>query len=138
LIVRAYDQDPKAPENAVTDAEGRYESSFTENDFKVGGVESGGPDVFIRVYDGDELPGESTVKRDVEKRISIDLRVDYAEADPNKPLGGCTAWSVMPKGLGRLLGGSPQLSDGCAEYDDPHSKRRIAINVHRCTRRGKE
>ena len=92
MIVRAYDQDPKAPENhlgkdAVTDAEGRYESSFTENDFKVGGVESGGPDVFIRVYDGDELPGESTVKRDVEKRISIDLRVDYAEADPNKPAG---------------------------------------------------
>jgi hypothetical protein len=39
------------------------------------------------VYDGDGLPGESLVKREAEKRIGIDLRVDHAEADPNKSAG---------------------------------------------------
>jgi hypothetical protein len=47
----------------------------------------GGPEAFIRVYDGDGLPGGSLVERDAEKQISIDLRVDHAEADPNKPAG---------------------------------------------------
>ena len=60
LIVSAYDQDLKTPENflgkdAVTDAEGNYDISFTDTDLKVGDVESGGSDMFIRVYDGDEL-----------------------------------------------------------------------------------
>ncbi len=45
-------------------------------------MESGGPGVFIRVYDGDELLGESPVKRNSEKRATIDLRVAYVEADP--------------------------------------------------------
>lgn len=81
LTVRAYDQDPKAPANplgkdAITDAEGRYTISFTDKDFKVGGAESGGPDVFIRVYDGDALLGESPVKRNAKKRITINLQVD--------------------------------------------------------------
>jgi len=57
-------------------------------------VESGGPDVFFRVYDRDELLGESPVKRHSRKRISIELRVDYVKADPN-PHAGRTAWSVM-------------------------------------------
>jgi hypothetical protein len=62
MSVRTYDQDPKTPENPlgrddVTDAEERYKISFTEKDFEVGGVERCGPDVFIRVYDGDELLG---------------------------------------------------------------------------------
>jgi len=34
------------------------------------------------VYDGDELLGESPVKRNSEKRATIDLRVAYVEADP--------------------------------------------------------
>jgi len=38
-------------------------------------VESGGPDVFIRVYGSDELLGESLVKCNSEKRITIDLRL---------------------------------------------------------------
>jgi len=43
LIVRAYDQDLITPagalgEGVLTDAEGRYEISFMERDFKVGGV----------------------------------------------------------------------------------------------------
>lgn len=80
LAVRAYDQDPKTNnplgKEAVTDTEGRYTISFTEKDFKVGGVESGGPDVFIRVFDGDQLLGESPAKRNAKKRITIDLQVD--------------------------------------------------------------
>lgn len=66
LIVHAYNQDPKAPNNtlnkdAITDAEGRYTISFIEKDVKAGGVESGGPTVF-RVYVGDELLRESPIK----------------------------------------------------------------------------
>lgn len=53
-------------------------------DFNIGGVEGGGPGVFLRVYDGDELLGESTVKRNSEKRIATDLRVDRVQADPNE------------------------------------------------------
>jgi hypothetical protein len=80
LIVRAYDRDPKTPENplgkgAVTDAEGSYKISFTDTDFTVNGLESGGPNAFIRVYDGDELLGESLVKRHSKKRISINFRL---------------------------------------------------------------
>jgi hypothetical protein len=78
-------QDPGKPlsKYAVTDAEGRYKISFTEIDFKVGDMESGGPDGFIRVYDGDELLGESPVKRNSGKRSTIDLQVDYVKAVPN-------------------------------------------------------
>src|SRR5215213_879317 len=90
LIVRAFDQDPKTPENflgeSVTDAGGQYKISFTEKDFKLGGVESGGPDVFIRVYDGDALLGESPVTRSAKKQIRIDLAVGFIiEDDPNEP-----------------------------------------------------
>jgi hypothetical protein len=90
LIVHAFDQDPKTPENPLgqpvtTDAEGKYRISFTEKDFKIGGVESGGPDVFIRVYDAEELLGESPVKRNSKKTIKIDLKVKYERQDPNEP-----------------------------------------------------
>jgi len=90
LIVRAFDQDPKTPDNplgkeAITNAEGKYSISFTDKDFKIGGVESGGPDVFIRVYEGEELLGESPVKRNSKKTIKIDLKVQYERQDPNEP-----------------------------------------------------
>src|SRR5215211_1297918 len=89
LIVRAYDQNPKTPENplgkeGVTGVEGRYNVGLTGKDFQVGGMESGGPDVFIRMYDGDELWGESLGKRNSEKRMTIVLRMDYVEFDPNE------------------------------------------------------
>lgn len=108
LIVRAYDQAPKTPENplgkdAVTNTEGRYKISFTGKDFEVGGVESGGPDVFIRVYDGDELLVESPVKLNSEKWITIDLRVNYVKADPNEPAG--RVYGVVRDAQGDLLRG---------------------------------
>ncbi len=64
---------------AITNAEGRYTIRSTEKDFK------GGVDVFIRVYDGEELLGESPVKRNSENQITIDLQMDYIKADPNEP-----------------------------------------------------
>jgi|SRR5215211_1004832 len=90
LPVRAYDHNPNAPANslgkkAVTYAEGRYRVSFGEIEFKVGDVERGGPDVFIRVYDGDEMLGENPDKCNSAQRITIDLRVDYVKADSNEP-----------------------------------------------------
>ncbi len=86
LTVRAKDQDPKTPANslgkeALTDADGRYAIRFTDKEFKIGGVESGGPDVFIGVYDDDELLGESPVTRNAKNRIAIDLQVDYVGPD---------------------------------------------------------
>lgn len=89
LIVRAFDQDPQTPENplgqaATTDVEGNYSISFTDKDFKVGGVESGGPDVFIRVYAGDQFLGESPVKRNSKKTIKIDLKVEYSRESAQK------------------------------------------------------
>jgi hypothetical protein len=90
LIVRVYNQAAKVPANtlgngAVTDAGGHYKLNFTEKDFKVGGGKAGAPDVFIRVFDGDELLGESPVRRSAAKRITIDLQVEYSKADPNEP-----------------------------------------------------
>jgi hypothetical protein len=64
LRLRSGPQDPANPlgKDAVTYAEGRYEISFTQEGFKAGSVESGGPDVFIRGYDNDESLRESPVK----------------------------------------------------------------------------
>ena len=85
LSIRAFDQDPRSPDDplgqTVTDSDGRYTIRFTEERFKPGGKESGGPDVFIRVLDGDALLGESEVKRNAKKRTSIDLKVDF---DPSE------------------------------------------------------
>ena len=91
LIVRAFDQDPKTPENplgmeAITDSKGYYSINFEAKDFKIGGLESGGPDVFIRVYDSVELLGESPVKRNSKKTIKINLKVQYEEQESNEPV----------------------------------------------------
>src|SRR5581483_9729741 len=94
ITVRAYDQDPNIPANplgseAITDMEGRYRINFQEQDFKLGGVERGGPDVFIRAYDGEQVLGESKVKRSAGRRVTINLRVDSAQGD-----AGHAAWRV--------------------------------------------
>src|SRR3712207_6803294 len=79
LDVRAFNQPPRPPENrlgkAVTDAEGVYKINFTEKDFKPGGAE-GGPDVFIRVFEGERLLGESPVSRNAKEETRIDLTVE--------------------------------------------------------------
>ncbi len=90
LTVRAYDQDPQSSDNflgdAVTNEEGRYTIRFTEAQFKPGGKESGGPDVYIGVLFGDKMLGKSPVRRNAKKRVTIDLEVEAPEANaPAKP-----------------------------------------------------
>lgn len=81
LIVRAYDRDPNTPDNplgqaAFTDSDGTYDISFPEVDFKIGGKESGGPDLFIRVYDDQgTLLGESDVSWNAGLKTTINLGV---------------------------------------------------------------
>ena len=90
VVVHAYDQDPNTPDNHLgkgvfTDTDGKYSIHFTGKDFKIGGVESGGPDVFIRVYADNKLLGESPVKRNAKRKITINLKVDYEGDDQNSP-----------------------------------------------------
>ena len=81
LIVRAFDKDPKSGDDllgqSLTDANGRYTIRYTEAQFKSGGVESGGPDVYIRVYDGEKEIGHSDFERSASYRIEINLALDY-------------------------------------------------------------
>ena len=61
------------PENplgqpSITDADGKYSITFTEEYFKIGGLESGGPDMFFRVHAGEELFKEITVRRNTPAR----------------------------------------------------------------------
>lgn len=79
LIVRAFDQDPKSDnplgKEATTNADGFYRIEYTESDFRLGGKESGGPDVFIRVFEGKTLLAESEVRRNAGRETSIDLSI---------------------------------------------------------------
>lgn len=90
LSVRAFDRDiitaDDALGSAVTDANGRYSIRFTDKDFKGRGLEQlelGGPDVYIRVYDGDTLLGKSPVHNNCKQDITIDLKVTASQ--PNEP-----------------------------------------------------
>jgi hypothetical protein len=56
LIVRAYDQDAKTPPNPLgketaTGSDGSYTIRFTEEDYRIGGVERGEPEVDILQFD---------------------------------------------------------------------------------------
>lgn len=90
LIVHAFDQDPTTPENplgkpALTGDKGEYSISFSDKDFVIAGKESGGPDVFIKVFDEEKLLGVSPVKRNQESNITIDLKINYDPLGPNAP-----------------------------------------------------
>ena len=79
LTVRAFDFDPSTPADQLgkpvtTYANANYSISFTEKDFKGSAAEKG-PDVLIRVYPGDRLVGESTVRHNLKKETSIDLQI---------------------------------------------------------------
>ena len=80
LTVRAYrhatgGQAASLGESAVIDAEGRYSISFPGKDLEVKGAGSDKPEVFIRVYEGDELLGESPTRGLAGEHITIDLQV---------------------------------------------------------------
>jgi ribosomal protein L7/L12 len=86
LTVSAFGQNSNSADDALgeatTNARGRYTIRFAEAQFRPGGEESSGPDVYIRVFDGDALLGGSPVRRNSEKRIAIDFEVDDVAADP--------------------------------------------------------
>ncbi len=89
LTVRAYDKDPLSADDflgeAVTDEDGRYVILFTEEQFRPSVLELGGPDVYIRVFDGDRLLGESPATSCAENQVTIDLQVErdsQVERDP--------------------------------------------------------
>ncbi|MEK6281256.1 MAG: neuraminidase-like domain-containing protein [Acidobacteriota bacterium] len=79
LTVRAYDKDTLSADDflgeARTDADGRYRISFTEEQFRPSVLEVGGPDVYIRVFDGDRMLGESQAESCAENQVTIDLQV---------------------------------------------------------------
>ena len=87
LTVRAYDKDPVSPDgllgSAVTDEAGLYIIQFTTNDFQVGGPEPSGPDVYIKVFSGEDFLGVSKVKNNSPEKITIDLKVDNSKIKPN-------------------------------------------------------
>ncbi len=83
LRIRAFDKDPKTPDNflgteVVTGDKGEYRITYTEKDFRIVGHESGGPDIVVRVYDAQlTLLGESPLKKNAGKTVTIQVRVDY-------------------------------------------------------------
>ncbi|MEW7277469.1 neuraminidase-like domain-containing protein [Aquimarina sp. 2201CG1-2-11] len=83
LMVRATDVDISTPENLLgspvfTDAKGRYEIKYAEQDFRKTSKEKGGADIVIRVFlpDG-KLLGKSKKHNDTTKHATIDLQLDY-------------------------------------------------------------
>lgn len=87
LLVKAFDQDPRTPENplgqpAYTDEQGKYTITYHDKDFRIGGKESGGADIVVRVYDdkGNELAA-SDMYRNAGRKVVIDLVVKEKTRD---------------------------------------------------------
>jgi len=87
LLVRATDQDLKIPENLLgtpvfTDDQGKYKIIFNDEDFRIGGKESGGADIIVRVYDDKEnVLGESKVYRNTGQKTTINLTIKQKTED---------------------------------------------------------
>ncbi len=91
--VRAFDRDPERGElelgpAAATDAEGRYTIGFTTLDLTPGRMEGGGPDVFVRVFDGGggdgsgEAVAESETRLHVKRRVTLNVVVPERASEP--------------------------------------------------------
>src|SRR5438132_691865 len=74
LTVHAYDKDPVSPDDelasAITDEKGLYTIHFTRKDFQIGGAESSGPDVYIKVYSGETFIAKSNVRNNSPKKTT--------------------------------------------------------------------
>jgi hypothetical protein len=81
VLVKATDQDPNTPENELgspvrTNRRGKYKINYVDEDFRIGGHESGGADIVIRVYDdNNNLLGESKMYKNCPRKVKIDLTV---------------------------------------------------------------
>jgi hypothetical protein len=86
LIVRAGDRDDPLGKEVVTDTKGRYKITLTEKELKISGMEGGGTDVFIRVYDGDKLLAERPVRPNAGERTTVHFRVGFHNGEePREP-----------------------------------------------------
>ncbi|GAA0193468.1 hypothetical protein GCM10009122_56400 [Fulvivirga kasyanovii] len=84
VLVRATDQDPQTPENLLgnpvyTDDKGKYKITYKDEDFRIGGKESGGADIIIRVFSPEgKLLGRSERHSNSPQNTTINMKVDYA------------------------------------------------------------
>jgi hypothetical protein len=80
LTVRVHNLDPRSPDvfltEALTNDDGRYSMLIDELQVKPRATERGGLDVYIRVFKGDALLGQSEVRRIGGQRVAISMRVD--------------------------------------------------------------
>lgn len=81
LAVRAFRQDPGSADYplgqaATTDRQGRYAITYSEKESGGGGTKGRGPNIFIRVFDGDAPLADSPVHRNAGPQITIDLTLD--------------------------------------------------------------
>src|SRR5262249_7225014 len=91
MTVRAFDKglpslrtrgEQQLGDDAVTDTDGSYVISFSEEDFQRGTANWHGklrPDLFIRAFDGGTVLGESTVYFNAPPETHIDLTVEIPE-----------------------------------------------------------
>ncbi len=90
LNIRAIDQDFKTEDllgQATTDENGKYRITYTDQDFRIGGKESGGADIIIRVYDGDTLLKETEPLRNAGRDVTIDVTVEkQVKEEPPQPV----------------------------------------------------
>ena len=91
LMVRAINQTTEAPvilvgKDMLTDSAGQYNIVFNIENQKTDGLPVTGPDIFIRVFNGDTLLGESKVNHNSKTRIKIDLPVEFNLDTPVEPL----------------------------------------------------
>lgn len=91
LIVRAFNQPDQAPvilvgKDMLTDAAGQYNIVFNIQNNKTDGLRVARPNIFIRVFNGDILLGESKVNHNSKTRIKIDLPVGFSIDTPVETL----------------------------------------------------
>lgn len=135
LIVRAYNLDRNSPDHflgeTTTDQDGRYTLRFTDEQVEAKKQESGGPDIFIVVFSGDEQVGRSGVRRNAGRRVSISLQVQLPEpAESEEP-----AFSVS--GTVRQSEGRPLTDVMARAFDQGLRERRSILGESKTDRNGR-
>ena len=86
LTVQAFDQDLNGENQlgkpTVTDEKGAYQIAYTDEDFRIGGKESGGADIIVRVFEKDVLLSETEPKRNAGGNVTINITIDKVVNEP--------------------------------------------------------